>query len=466
MSRGIASVNPATGELLRQFEPISEAELERRLEAAAACFREYRRMPLPDRARRMERAAAILESDKEPLARIMTLEMGKPLRAAVQEIEKCARTCRYFAEHAGRFLGEEEVPTEADRSSVRFEPLGPILAVMPWNFPFWQLFRFAAPALMAGNVALMKHASNVPQCALAIEEVFRRAEFPEGVLQALLIGSDRVAPLIADQRIRAVTLTGSVAAGRSVAAEAGKYLKKCVLELGGSDPFLVMPSADLNRAIATAVQARIINNGQSCIAAKRFIVHETIAAEFERRFVDRMAALRVGDPMEENTDLGPLATVEVRDGLEQQVRETVARGARVLLGGKRCDGPGYFFAPTVLADIPPGSPASCEELFGPVACLFRARDLHEAVRIANDTPFGLGACAWTTDAAEQEFFIQNIEAGAVVVNGMVASDPRLPFGGVKDSGFGRELGREGIREFVNVKSVSVDVAREQSNASE
>jgi succinate-semialdehyde dehydrogenase/glutarate-semialdehyde dehydrogenase len=451
----LVSINPASGQVLRRFDPHSDAEIERRLQRAAEVFREYRRVPFAERARRMLRAADLLESEKQEWGRLMTLEMGKPLRAAVQEAEKCAVGCRYYAENAERFLADEPAVTSAARSFVRFQPLGPVLAVMPWNFPFWQVFRFAAPALMAGNAGLLKHASNVPQCALAIEEIFRRAGFPEGVFQTLLAGSGKVSRLIEDARVVAVTLTGSVEAGRSVAALAGKEIKKTVLELGGSDPFIVMPSADLDRAVAAAVQARTINNGQSCIAAKRFIVDRRIAGEFERRFVEGMAALRVGDPMDEATDIGPLATPEALNSLEAQVTRTIQMGARVLLGGGRLDGRGNFFAPTVLADIPAGSPAHQDELFGPVASLFRADGIEEAVRIANDTPFGLGSCVWTSDKREQEIFIERIEAGLAFVNGMVISDSRVPFGGTKRSGYGRELSVQGIREFVNVKTVVV-----------
>jgi succinate-semialdehyde dehydrogenase/glutarate-semialdehyde dehydrogenase len=396
----------------------------------------------------------------------MTLEMGKLLRAAVQEVEKCALACRYYADHAAHFLADEEVSTQAARSFVRYQPLGPVLAIMPWNFPFWQVFRFAAPALMAGNVALLKHASNVPQCALAIEEVLHRAGFPEGAFQTLLIGSDRVSRLIEDPRIRAITLTGSVGAGGSVAAVAGKQIKKTVLELGGSDPFLVMPSANLDQAVATAVQARTLNNGQSCIAAKRFIVDRRIADEFERRFTQRMASLKVGDPMNDATDIGPLATAEVLESLEHQVNQTVKLGAQILLGGKRLDRAGNFFAPTVLTDIPPNSPAHAEELFGPVASLFRADGMADAIRIANDSQFGLGSCAWTNDPGERELFIDQIEAGLAFVNGMVVSDPRLPFGGVKRSGYGRELSVHGIREFVNIKSVSIHEGDQKHGATE
>jgi succinate-semialdehyde dehydrogenase / glutarate-semialdehyde dehydrogenase len=463
---GIASINPTNGQLLQRFEPHSELEVDRKLQRAADAFREHRRMAIAERASLMARAAEIVESEKTRYARTMTLEMGKLLRAAVQEVEKCASACRFFAEHAARFLADEEVSTEAARSFVRYEPLGAVLAVMPWNFPFWQVFRFVAPALMAGNVALLKHASNVPQCALAIEEVFRRAGFPEGVFQTLLVGSDRVGQLIEDPRVSAVTLTGSVGAGRSVAGAAGKQIKKTVLELGGSDPFIVMPSANLARAIATAVQARTINNGQSCIAAKRFIVDERIADEFERRFTERMASLKAGDPMEETTDIGPLATAGALEFLEKQVNQTVQMGARTLLGGKRLDRAGYFFAPTVLADIPPDSPAHKEELFGPVASLFRAEGMADAIRIANDTEFGLGACAWTNDERERGLFIDQIEAGLAFINGMVTSDPRLPFGGIKQSGYGRELGHHGIREFVNIKTVSVFETGQNPGATE
>jgi succinate-semialdehyde dehydrogenase/glutarate-semialdehyde dehydrogenase len=453
--RTVASVSPFTGELLREYEQYSDDVVEQKVALAASAFRDHRKTPFSKRAAMMLRAAEILEKEKETFGRLMTQEMGKTLRSAAQEAEKCALGCRYYAENAERFLADEEAKTNATRSFVRYEPIGPVLAVMPWNFPFWQVLRFAAPALMAGNVGLLKHASNVPQCALAVEELFRRAGFAEGVFQTLLIGPDRVSNLLADPRIAAVTLTGSVGAGRSVAAAAGKEIKKSVLELGGSDPFIVMPSADLDRAVETAVQARAINNGQSCIAAKRFIVHERIAGQFEKKFVSGMASLKVGDPMLADTDVGPLATAEVLRGLEEQVNKTIEMGARVLLGGKRLDRKGNFFAPTVLADIPEGSPAFADELFGPVASLYRARDMAHAIAIANNSIFGLGACAWTNDPAEREMFIHEIETGLAFINAMVASDPRIPFGGVKHSGFGRELSYHGIREFVNVKSVCI-----------
>jgi succinate-semialdehyde dehydrogenase / glutarate-semialdehyde dehydrogenase len=464
--RTLASVSPLTGELLAEYEQHSEAAVESKLALAAAAFREYRKVPFARRAALMLRAAEILEKEKQEFGRLMTREMGKTLKSAVQEAEKCAFGCRYYAENAERFLATEEAQTSATRSYVRYQPIGPVLAVMPWNFPFWQVFRFAAPALMAGNVGLLKHASNVPQCALGIEEVFHRAGFAEGVFQALLIGPERAGQVIADPRIAAVTLTGSVGAGRSVAAAAGREIKKSVLELGGSDPFIVMPSVDLDRAAEIAVQARAINNGQSCIAAKRFIVHQKIAAEFEQKFVLRMAALKVGDPMLPEIDVGPLATADVLRGLEEQVNKTVQMGARVLLGGKRLEGRGNFFAPTVLADIPKGSPAWDDELFGPVASLYRAENMAHAIEIANSSPFGLGACAWTNDPAEREMFIDDIESGLAFINGMVASDPRIPFGGVKHSGYGRELSYHGIREFVNVKSVSIHEAAPASSRTE
>ena len=461
----LATLNPATGQLVRRFEAHSAQEVERRLGRAVEAFAAWRRTSFAERAALMLRAAGILEAEKDSFGRTMTLEMGKPLRAAIQEAAKCAVGCRYYAEQAERFLADEPGGTDSTtRSFVRYQPLGPVLAVMPWNFPFWQVFRFAAPALMAGNVGLLKHASNVPQCALAIEDIFRRAGFPEGAFQTLLIGSDRVDQVIGDPRVSAVTLTGSVGAGSSVAAAAGKHIKKTLLELGGSDPFIVMPSADLERAVATAVQARTINNGQSCIAAKRFIVDRRIAEDFQRRFVERMAALKVGDPIDEATDIGPLATEDVLRSLTEQVEKTLNLGARVLLGGHRLERPGFFFPPTVLANIPPGSPAYNDELFGPVASLFRVDGIDEAIRLANDTPFGLGACLWTNDEKEREVFINEVESGLAFVNGLVASEPRLPFGGIKRSGYGRELSGHGIREFVNIKTVVINDLAARPNA--
>lgn len=451
----IASINPATGETLRTFEPLTTAQVEERLALAAHAFADYGTTSYAQRAAHLNRLAELVDEEKAALGRLMTLEMGKPIRAAIAEAEKCAWVCRYYAENAEHFLADEEVSTNASRSYIAYHPLGPVLAVMPWNFPFWQVFRFAAPAVMAGNVGLLKHASNVPQCALAIEDLFRRAGFPEGVFQTLLVGSAAVAPILEDPRIRAATLTGSEPAGSAVAATAGKVIKKTVLELGGSDPFIVMPSADLDRAIETAVTARVINNGQSCIAAKRFILHEAIADAFQRRFVARMESLSVGDPLDESMDIGPLATPQILTDLHQQVTQSVAVGARVLCGGAPLDRPGNFYPPTVLVDIPRGAPAYREELFGPVASLFRVASIDAALALANDSSFGLGAAAWTQDAGEQAHFARALEAGCVFLNGMVASDPRLPFGGVKQSGYGRELSAFGIREFVNIKTVWV-----------
>jgi len=449
----IASINPATAETLREFSALSAQQIEQKLQIAVDTFRSYRLTSFADRSRMMQRAAEILESEKQEFGRTMTIEMGKPLTAAIGEAEKCASVCRYYAENAKHHLADQLVETNAKKSYVHFQPLGPVLAVMPWNFPFWQVFRFAAPALMAGNVGLLKHASNVPQCALAIEEIFARAGFPEGAFQTLLVGSDAVEEILKDPRVVAATLTGSEPAGRSVAGICGKEIKKTVLELGGSDPFIVMPSADFDTAVTTAVRARTINNGQSCIAAKRFIVAKEIYERFEERFVAEMKALRIGDPMDELTDIGPLATPQILDDLIEQVEKAVGSGARILTGGKKLDRPGSFYEPTVLVNIDPSTPVSCEEIFGPVAMLFRVANIDEAIRLANATPFGLGSAAWTSDANEQTKFIEELEAGCVFINGMVASDPRLPFGGVKHSGYGRELAEFGIREFVNIKTV-------------
>jgi succinate-semialdehyde dehydrogenase/glutarate-semialdehyde dehydrogenase len=451
----IATINPATGELLRSFEPLSGPEVEGRLRLAAETFRAYRRTSFAARGEMLSRVAEILESRRNRYARLITTEMGKPIAAAVREIEKCARVCRYYAEEAERFLAEDHIPTAALESYVRYEPLGALLAVMPWNFPFWQVLRVTAPALMAGNVVLLKHASNVPQCALAVEEVFRHAGFPAGAFQTLLVGAGEVAGIIADPRVAAVTLTGSEAAGSRVAEEASRRVKKTVLELGGSDPFIVMPSADLEEAVQTGVRARLLNSGQSCIAAKRFIIAGEVYEEFERRFVAGMKSLRVGDPFEEATQVGPLATERVLEDLDAQVRASLVAGARLVLGGRRLARPGFYYAPSVLADVPRDAPAYSEELFGPVALLFRARDAEEAIRLANDTPFGLGASVWTNEESEARRFVEEIEAGSVFVNSLVTSDPRLPFGGVKRSGYGRELGAQGLREFVNAKTVWV-----------
>jgi succinate-semialdehyde dehydrogenase/glutarate-semialdehyde dehydrogenase len=449
----IATVNPATGEMLKEFEELSDREVQEKIALAAKSFLTYRDTAFAERAARMTRAAELLERDANRYGKLMTIEMGKPITASIAEVRKCALVCRFYAENAERFLSDEYVATDATSSYVHYQPLGVILAIMPWNFPFWQVFRFAAPALMAGNVGLLKHASNVPQCALAIEEILTEAGFPEGVFQTLLIGASRVQAILDDTRVAAATLTGSEPAGQSVASEAGNEIKKVVLELGGSDPFIVMPSADLDEAVKTGVKARTVNSGQSCIAAKRFIVHESIADEFEKQFVAAMEKLRVGDPMQESTEIGPLATPQIISDVEKQVNDSVKKGARLLTGGKRTGGRGNFYAPTVLSHIPEDAPAYHEEVFGPVAAMFRVRDIDEAIRVANATRFGLGSSAWTNDDAERKRFIQEIEAGQVFINAMVASDPRLPFGGVKRSGFGRELGLHGIREFVNIKTV-------------
>jgi succinate-semialdehyde dehydrogenase/glutarate-semialdehyde dehydrogenase len=449
------AVNPATGEVLGRYDEHSDAEVEARLARAAATFRAWRRRPFAERAALMTRAAEVLEQRKEHWGRLMTLEMGKTFRSAVAEAEKCAWACRFYAEGAARFLADEEVKASGTRSFVRHLPLGPVLAVMPWNFPFWQVFRFAAPALMAGNVGLLKHASNVPGCALAIEEVFRTAGFPDGCFQTLLVGSSRVGRIVADDRVAAATLTGSEAAGAAVASAAGRAIKKTVLELGGSDPFVVMPSARLDDAVKTAVTARVINNGQSCIAAKRFIVHDRVYDRFEGELVRRMAALRVGDPMDPATEVGPIVSAAERDRLVEQVQAAVRDGARVLTGGAPLAGKGFYYPPTVLAGVPRTSPSYREEIFGPVAVLHRVKDVDEAIAVANDVPFGLGSSVWTNEEAERRRFVDELEAGATFVNAMVASDPRLPFGGVKRSGYGRELARDGIREFVNVKAVVV-----------
>jgi succinate-semialdehyde dehydrogenase/glutarate-semialdehyde dehydrogenase len=449
----IATINPTTGEVLKTFEALTASEIEQKLELAASAFRSHRHSSFSDRASKMMRAAEILEEEKDECAHLMTLEMGKPLKAAVAEAMKCATGCRYYAKNAEKFLADEIVETGAKRSFIRYLPLGPILAIMPWNFPFWQVFRFVAPALMAGNVGLLKHASNVPQCALKIEDIVRRAGFAKGVFQTLLIGSGPIDGILNDTRVVAATLTGSEQAGIQVGVSAAKRIKKVVLELGGSDPFIVMPSADLETAVATAVDARVQNNGQSCIAAKRFIVSEKIADEFERKFVKRMQELRVGDPFDEDTQLGPLSSAEAVASLDSDVKKSVAAGARVLTGGHPLDRAGNFYAPTVLADIPRESPAYSEEFFGPVASIFRVDGVDQAIQVANDVRFGLGASAWTNDPSEAERFINELDAGMVFVNKMVASDPRLPFGGVKFSGHGRELAEHGIREFVNIKTV-------------
>ena len=449
----IASINPATGERLKEFSAFTELEIEKRLQQAERAFDRHRREPFPKRALLLMAAASLLEQEKKNFARTITLEMGKLFGAALEEVEKCARGCRFYAENAERFLEDEPALTAAARSYVHYEPLGPVLAVMPWNFPFWQVFRFAAPALMAGNVGLLKHAANVPQCALAIEEIFCRAGFDEGVFQTLLIESKQVEKVIVDPRVKAVTLTGSERAGSAVASSAAREIKKAVLELGGSDAFIVMPSADFERALSTAVKARTINSGQSCIAAKRFFIADQVYDNFVRQFVEKMRVLRIGDPFDETTEIGPLATEQILNGVHEQVQKSIAMGAKLLTGGNRIYGPGLFYEPTVLVDVSKESPAYREEVFGPVASIFRVRDAAEAIETANDSLFGLGASAWTNERDEQELFASELESGMVFINAMVASDPRLPFGGAKRSGFGRELGAHGIREFTNIKTI-------------
>lgn len=451
---GIATINPATGETLRSFESLSDADVKNAISLADKAFEDYQKTTFEQRAEWMHLAADILEADKAKFAELMTLEMGKPFKSAMAEVSKCAVVCRYYADNAAEFLADVTVETDASQSFVKYQPLGIILAVMPWNFPFWQVFRFVAPALMAGNVGLLKHASNVPQCALAIEKIIQRAGFPQGVFQSLLIGSDKVANIISDDRVKAATLTGSEGAGASLAAAAGKHLKKTVLELGGSDPFIVLASADIETAAVTGTTARMLNNGQSCIAAKRFIVEEAVGDKFEQLLLEQFQALRIGDPMQEDTNIGPLATHDILKELDQQVQKSISGGAKLLMGGKPLlNMKGHFYPPTILTDICPDSTTAKEEFFGPVAMLFRAKNIDEAIKIANNTPFGLGASAWTTDTTQQQRLISEIEAGAVFINGLVKSDPRLPFGGIKLSGYGRELSIQGIHEFVNVKTV-------------
>ena len=451
----IATINPATGQTIKTFEALTDAQVDQKIQKATETFLSFRKLSFADRGRMMNRAAEILESEKETLAKLMTTEMGKTYRSAIDEAVKCAWVCRYYAEHAEGFLADEVVETPASRSFIRYQPMGVVLVIMPWNYPFWQVFRFIAPGLMAGNVGILKHASNVPQCALKIEEVLLKAGFPEGAFQTLLIGSSQVDRILDDSRVAAATLTGSEGAGVQVGSGAAKRIKKVVLELGGSDPFIVMPSADLEQAVAIGIKARTLNNGQSCIAAKRFIVADQIADKFQAEFVAQMEKLKLGDPFDEKTDVGPLANAEAVTSLQADVQASVNAGAKVLTGGKPADRPGSFYLPTVLTDIPKDSPAYREELFGPVASIFRVKNVDEAIRVANDVRFGLGASAWSNDKSEQERFINELEAGMVFINQMVFSDPRVPFGGVKRSGVGRELSTYGIREFTNVKTVWV-----------
>ncbi|QUC60378.1 NADP-dependent succinic semialdehyde dehydrogenase [Streptomyces sp. A2-16] len=455
----IATVNPANGETLKTYEAMGEEEIERRLQLAEATFRTYRTTPFEERARLLNRAAELLDDAGQDIARVMTTEMGKPVKQARAEAAKCAKAMRWYAEHAESLLADEE-PAEHDvkdsgasRALVRYRPLGPVLAVMPWNFPLWQVIRFAAPALMAGNVGLLKHASNVPQTALFLEDLFHQAGYTEGCFQTLLVGSGAIDGILRDERVKAATLTGSEPAGRAVASTAGDMVKKTVLELGGSDPYIVMPSADVDRAAQVAVTARVQNNGQSCIAAKRFIVHTDVYQRFAERFVEGMKALKVGDPLEEDTEVGPLSSEQGRTDLEELVDDARRSGASVLCGGERPDGPGWYYPPTVIADVDREMRIHREETFGPVATLYRAADLDEAVLIANDSAFGLSSNVWTRDEAEVDRFVRDLEAGGVFVNGMTASHPAFPFGGVKRSGYGRELSGHGIREFCNITTV-------------
>ena len=451
----LRSVNPATGEEIERFSEFTARDVDTALSWADSAFRDWRRTSFADRAERMRAVAKVLRGHERRYAETMAREMGKPVRDGVAEVEKSAWACDFYADHAADFLADEAIPTDAKRSFVRYQPLGPVLAVMPWNYPYWQVFRFAAPALMAGNVGLLKHASNVTRCALDIQAVFQEAGFPDGVFQTLVLGSDGVASIVRDPRVKAVSLTGSEKAGAAVAQVAGAVVKKAVLELGGSDPFIVLRDADLAAAARTAAQARCMNAGQSCIAAKRFVVEASVHDEFVAKFAEAMAMLKVGDPLQEGTDIGPLARADLRDELHRQVLESLTKGAKVVLGGKSMDGPGAYYEPTILAGVRAGMPVYEEEVFGPVAAVVRAEDEREAIRIANDTRYGLGASVWTADAERGLGLAAEIEAGMVFVNLRVQSDPRLPFGGVKSSGYGRELGVQGIREFVNAKTVVV-----------
>jgi len=450
----IATINPATGETLKTFTPLTDGEIETKLALAESTFESYRQTTFAQRSQWLNQAAEVLEQDTLKFAKIMTTEMGKTLQSAIAEAEKCAKVCRFYAEKAPEFLANVPIDSDASRSYIAYQPLGTVLAVMPWNFPFWQVFRFAAPALMAGNVGILKHASNVPQCALAIESILTQGGFPPGAFQTLLIGASQVKSIMEDDRVKAATLTGSEPAGAALASTAGEQIKKVVLELGGSDPFIVLESADLELAVNTAVKARMLNNGQSCIAAKRFIVAKSISDRFQAQLLKQFQALTIGDPMEKTTDIGPLATDSIRSELDQQVKDAVKQGAKVLIGGESIsDRPGNYYKPTILTDIPVDSPTAQEEFFGPVALLFTVKDIDEAIALANNIPFGLGASAWTKDESECDRLTQEIEAGAVFINGMVKSDPRLPFGGIKRSGYGRELSSQGIHEFVNIKTV-------------
>ena len=455
----IESINPTTGDVLKVFPEMSEAQVDEALGEAQAAYREWRKTPLSERSARLRAAASYLRSHRDELAKLATLEMGKPLAQAEAEVDKSASGCEYYAEQAAGMLANNPMPSAAAESYVEYPPLGVILAVMPWNFPFWQVFRPIGPAVMAGNAMVLKHSSNVPQCALAIEDVMREAGFPAGLFRTLLISGRRVEPVIEDSRVRMVTLTGSDAAGRQVASAAGRCLKKTVLELGGSDPYVVLPDADLELAAKTAAVARNQNSGQSCIAAKRFLVHEAVADEFEQRFVDAVAAMKVGDPMDRSTQIGPLAREDLVATLDQQVRETVRQGGKLLLGGQRLNRPGFFYAPTIVTNVSPSMPMFREETFGPAAAVTRVSSVDEAIALANDTIYGLGASLWTRDIETGKKLARQIESGQVFINGMVASDPRLPFGGVKSSGYGRELSTIGLRELVNIQTVWIGPAK-------
>lgn len=452
----VSSINPATGETIEEFSEHTHDDIERALENAEIAYRDWRRTSFSRRAELLTRVADQLDRRRDALAETAVKEMGKRIAEARSEVEKCASACRYYAENGERFLKDDERAGPAGRNFVAYLPLGPILAIMPWNFPYWQVLRFAAPSIMAGNVGLLKHASNVTQCALEIEKIFLEAEAPQGVFQTLVVSSSKVEAILDDRRIKAATLTGSEPAGRAVAGQAGSNIKKTVLELGGSDPFIVMPSADLDKAASVGVQARMINNGQSCIAAKRFIVHSDVYDDYLARYRGKVEAMKIGDPMDEATDMGPLATPSIRDDLKAQVEKSVAKGAKVVTGGTAMEGKGNFYRPTIIADIPKDAPAYSEELFGPCAIFFKVKSIEDAVDLANTSDFGLGSSAWTEDPAEKERFVREIEAGGTHINRMTASDARLPFGGVKHSGYGRELSREGIHEFVNVKTVTMD----------
>lgn len=451
----IQSINPANEETLKTYDAYGDEKIEQALSQSMKAYKELNDLPISERAVRLETAADILEENKDIFAKIMTSEMGKTFKSAKSEVEKCAWVCRYYAENGEEMIADKEMETDDRRARIKYKPIGPVLAVMPWNFPFWQVFRFAAPAMIAGNTGLLKHASNVPQSALKIEEIFKQAGFPEGAFQTLLIGSDKVEKVLKDDRVKAATLTGSEKAGASVASIAGSKIKKTVLELGGSDPFIIMPSADIDAAVNAAVTGRTMNNGQSCIAAKRFIIHADIYDDVKERLVARFEELKMGDPMDEETDIGPLAMAQIRDDLDDQVQETIKKGGKLLTGAKVIDGKGYFYQPGILEDIPDDSPAASDELFGPVASLFKVADFDAAIERANNTKFGLGSAIFTNDDTEMERAAEEIEAGGTSINKIYGSDPRVPFGGIGISGYGRELSENGIHEFMNIKTIMI-----------